>query len=84
MPGSPTVILVDTPTISLIRLFSVDAALAHFKAFDDSQEVLRRDIAAVDLRISDRVTVRLTPEALERRKSAVLERSKELKKREKS
>ena len=62
----------------------VDAALAHFKAFDDSQEVLRRDIAAVDLRISDRVTVRLTPEALERRKSAVLERSKEIKKREKS
>ena len=62
----------------------VDAALAHFKAFDDSQEVLRRDIAAVDLRISDRVTVRLTPEALERRKSAVLERSKEINKREKS
>ncbi|MEP2946166.1 MAG: cell division protein FtsQ/DivIB [Lentilitoribacter sp.] len=62
----------------------VDQALAHFKAFDEAQEVLRRDIAEVDLRIADRVTIRLTPEALERRKSALLERSKELKKREKS
>lgn len=62
----------------------VDDALAHFQAFDEAQEVLRRDIAEVDLRIADRVTIRLTPEALERRKSAVLERSKELKKRKKS
>lgn len=63
---------------------NIHAALEHFQTFDDTQDVLRRDIAEVDLRLADRVTIRLTPEALERRNSAVLARDKAIKKRKKS
>jgi cell division protein FtsQ len=59
---------------------NVDGALAHFQALNESQDVLRRDIAEVDLRLSDRVTIRLTPEALERRKIALVDRATMLKK----
>lgn len=62
----------------------IDKALSHFKALDETQEVLKRDIASVDLRLLDRVTIRLTPEALERRKTALAERSKQLKREEKT
>ena len=42
--------------------------------------LLERDIAAVDLRLEDRTTVRLTEGALERRNAAVEQRTKDLKK----
>ena len=44
------------------------------------QGILERDIAAVDLRLEDRTTVRLTEGALERRNAAVEQRTKDLKK----
>lgn len=61
---------------------NVAAALALLSRFDEEQQVLSRDIALVDLRLPDRVAVRLTPGALERRTAALEERRKALKKLE--
>ena len=47
---------------------------------ESEQGLLERDIAAVDLRLDDRTTIRLTEGALERRNAAVEQRAKELKK----
>lgn len=58
----------------------VGDALAQLSRLDADQQVLSRDIAAVDLRLPDRTTIRLTPEAQERRLVAVEERRKALKK----
>ncbi|MGL3605121.1 cell division protein FtsQ/DivIB [Rhizobium sp. G187] len=57
-------------------------ALALLNRFEKEQSVLSRDIAAIDLRLPDRVTVRLTPEAQGRRTAALEERRKTLKKLE--
>jgi cell division protein FtsQ len=54
-------------------------ALATLAELDRTEEILSRDIAAVDLRLSDRIAIRLTPDALERRQAAWEERSKALK-----
>jgi cell division protein FtsQ len=51
-------------------------ALAQLKELDDTQQVLARDIAAIDLRLADRVTIQLTAEALERRQAALAAREK--------
>lgn len=61
---------------------NVAGALALLNRFDQEQQVLSRDIALVDLRLPDRVAVRLTPGALERRTAALDERRKALKKLE--
>jgi len=61
---------------------NVAAALAQLNRLDEEQRILTRDIALVDLRLPDRVTVRLTPGALERRTAALEERRKALKKLE--
>lgn len=58
----------------------MDRAMAELDEFDGSQQVLERDILAIDLRLTDRMTVQLTPDAAERRKKAVEARAKELKK----
>ncbi|WP_246318791.1 cell division protein FtsQ/DivIB [Peteryoungia desertarenae] len=58
---------------------NIDAALALLARFDAEQDLLERDIAAVDLRLPDRTTIRLTPEAVERRELALEERRKMLK-----
>ncbi len=58
----------------------VDQALERLARFEQEQGVLERDIAAVDLRLSDRTTVRLTQGAAERRALAVEARTKALKK----
>ncbi len=55
-------------------------ALARLSRLDAEQQILSRDIAAVDLRLPDRTTVQLTPEAQARRLAAVEERRKALKK----
>ena len=44
-----------------------DAAIAEVLRLDREDGLLSRDIAAVDLRLDDRLVVRLTPEAMERR-----------------
>jgi cell division protein FtsQ len=58
----------------------MDRAMAELAEFDKSQQVLERDILAVDLRLEDRTTVQLTADAAERRKKAVEARAKEFKK----
>lgn len=46
-------------------------ALADLVALDSEYGLLSRDILAVDMRLEDRLAVRLTPEAAERRKEAL-------------
>lgn len=58
----------------------MDRAMAELDDFDGKQQVLERDILAIDLRLTDRMTVQLTPDAAARRKKAVEARAKELKK----
>jgi cell division protein FtsQ len=61
---------------------NVPGALALLNRFDAEQQVLSRDVAVVDLRLPDRVAVRLTAGAQERRTVALEERRKALKKLE--
>ena len=67
-------IVVKLPEHNVPRAMDVLATL------DAEQGLLERDIAAVDLRLEDRTTVRLTEGALERRNAAVEQRTKDLKK----
>jgi len=53
-------------------------ALAHVEKLDQEQHLLSRDIAAVDLRLEDRVTVQLTASGMEQRQKFLAERKKEL------
>ena len=54
-------------------------ALAELARMDRDQGLLSRDIAAVDMRLDDRMVVKLTPDALGRRDAALKERAKILK-----
>lgn len=58
----------------------IQPALALLSRYETSEGLLERDIAAVDLRLADRTTIRLTPGAAERRDAAVAARAKALKK----
>ncbi|APO68217.1 cell division protein FtsQ [Rhizobium gallicum] len=58
----------------------VDQALARLSKFNKEQDLLARDIAAVDLRLVDRTAIQLTPEAMARRQVVVDQRTKDLKK----
>jgi len=58
----------------------VSRALGLLARLEQEQGVLERDIAAVDLRLSDRTTIQLTSAAAERRQQAVDARAKALKK----
>lgn len=46
---------------------NIDAALADLVKMDDENGLLSRDIVAIDMRLGDRVTVRLSDEAAEER-----------------
>jgi cell division protein FtsQ len=59
---------------------NVGDALKRLAKFETNQQMLERDIAAVDLRLQDRTTVQLTADAAERRQTAVAARAKALKK----
>ena len=48
----------------------VAAALDELAALEESYGLLQRDIAAVDLRLSDRITIRLSHPAAEQRRAA--------------
>ncbi len=61
----------------------VGRALQQLADFDAEHRLLERDIAAVDLRLSDRTTIQLTPGAAERRSALVEARDKAIKKAEK-
>ncbi len=58
-----------------------DAAIAEILRLDREDGLLSRDIAVVDLRVEDRIVVRLTPEALERRTTLLAEQAKAAKKK---
>ncbi|QND47574.1 cell division protein FtsQ/DivIB [Rhizobium lusitanum] len=59
---------------------NIDGALARLTKIDKDQNLLQRDIAAVDLRLDDRMAIELTPDAVVRRQMAVDTRTKALKK----
>ncbi|MGP0091729.1 MAG: cell division protein FtsQ/DivIB [Xanthobacteraceae bacterium] len=54
--------------------FNVEKALAALVALDHEKKLLSRDITAVDLRLADRVTVRLSEAAAKAREEALKER----------
>lgn len=56
-----------------------DAAIAEILRMDREQGLLTRDIAAVDLRLDDRLVIQLTPEAVLRRDAALTEQTKKAK-----
>lgn len=51
--------------------FDSDAALAHFSALEHDFNLTNRDIAAIDLRLPDRVTVELSDAAAQAREEAL-------------
>ena len=62
----------------------IGAALKRFAAFDGGRDVLSRDIAAVDLRLEDRITIRLSEASFARRMQALEARAKLIKAGKKS
>jgi cell division protein FtsQ len=61
----------------------IDEALADIANMDSKAGLLSRDIASVDLRLTDRVVVRLTPEAMVQRVEYLKARDKAPKRSEK-
>jgi len=59
----------------------VDQAIAEVLKLDRENGLLTRDIASVDLRLSDRLVIGLTPEALVRRTASLAEQAKAAKKK---
>lgn len=55
-----------------------EAALAELARLDQERELLSRDIAAVDLRLTDRITIQLTEESFESRQAAIEQRDKQI------
>lgn len=60
-----------------------DEAIVELLAMDRESALLSRDILSVDLRLTDRVVVQLTPEGIERRAAAFAESTKVRKRLEK-
>jgi cell division protein FtsQ len=55
---------------------NAEAALAELVVLDREKKLMSRDIAAIDLRLPDRVTVRLSEAAAQAREAAIKERAK--------
>lgn len=70
-------IVVKLPEKDVARAMKVLAEM------EEGHQLLERDIAAVDLRLEDRTTIQLTPEAVARREVALKAREKMLKEQEK-
>jgi cell division protein FtsQ len=70
----------DNGVIIKLPEHGMERAMAELAEFNKEQQVLERDILAVDFRLEDRMTVQLTPDAAARRKKAVEARAKEFKK----
>ena len=58
-----------------------DEAIAEVLRLDREDGLLSRDIASVDLRLDDRLVIRLTPEAMERRTALIADQEKAAKKK---
>lgn len=50
--------------------FGTDDAMAALERMEEDGQILRRDVASVDLRLSDRVVVKMTTEAVKERQEA--------------
>ena len=60
----------------------LERAMQVLSTMEEGQQLLQRDIAAVDLRLEDRTTIQLTTEAAARRQTVLEARTKQLKKLE--
>ena len=74
-------IRLDNGVTVLLPERNVNAALGRLQRLDDQKDLLARDIATVDLRLADRVTIGLTDRAVTRRDNALDARERLLKKR---
>ena len=57
-----------------------DQALADVEKMDKAHSLLSRDIVAVDMRLTDRIAVQLSPDAFKERQAALKERDKQQRK----
>jgi len=69
------VLLNDGPTIRLPEQ-GQEAALQEVVRLEAQAKLLQRDVAIVDLRIPDRITIRLTPDAAEKRRTDLAKQAK--------
>ncbi|MET3601590.1 cell division protein FtsQ [Martelella mangrovi] len=60
----------DNGMIVKLPQTGTEAALARLKMLEEDRSILEREIAAVDLRLDDRIAIQLTPAAMERRQAA--------------
>jgi len=72
-------LLLDSGIVVKLPEHNVARAMDLLARLEAEQAILERDIAAVDLRLEDRTTIRLSEGAFERRAAAVEKRTKELK-----
>jgi cell division protein FtsQ len=70
----------DNGVVIKLPEHGMERAMAELADFNKDQQVLERDILAIDFRLEDRTTVQLTEDASARRKKAVEARAKEFKK----
>jgi cell division protein FtsQ len=70
----------DNGVIVKLPEHHMERAMADLAELNADHQLVERDIVAVDLRLEDRTTVQLTPDAAKRRTKAVEARTKELKK----
>lgn len=70
----------DNGVVVKLPEHDLDRAMQTLAKLEQEQDILARDIAAVDLRLEDRTTVQLTAQAFVRRDAAVKQREKDLKK----
>ncbi|MCX5497134.1 FtsQ-type POTRA domain-containing protein [Kaistia dalseonensis] len=68
--------ILDNGVTLMLPQDNPQGALARIENFDKSDELLSRDIVRVDLRLGDRMFVRLSPAAMERRAAELKERDK--------
>ncbi len=67
-------------TVKLPEL-NEDKAIAELMRLDRENGILSRDLAAVDMRLNDRLVLQLTPEAALRRTAALTEQAKAAKRK---
>ena len=69
-------IVTHTNVIVMLPAETPEAALRRLADIQASQRLLDKEVAAIDLRLADRMTVRLTPEAAARRVEALADAAK--------
>lgn len=68
--------VLDNGVVLMLPQDQPQAALDRIVNYDSSAQLLSKDITSVDLRLGDRMFVRLSPEAMERRIAELKERDK--------